>query len=84
MARLVIRKLDPDVLALLELRARRNGRSLEDEARTLLEEATRRVTREDSLAVFEKWRRHWGDRVFSDSAELIREDRERSGSGQRD
>ena len=84
MASLIIRKLDPDVLALLKVRADRQGRSLEDEARTLLAEAVRPVTRDDALVVFEKWRGRWGDRVFSDSARLIREDRDRSASGQRD
>ena len=84
MASLLIRELDSEILALLNTRADHNGRSLEEEAKVLLVEAAQRVTRADALAVFEKWRHRWADRVFSDSAKLIREDRERLASGQRD
>lgn len=40
MAQLIVRKLDKAVRARLEVRAARNGRSIEDEARAIIEDAT--------------------------------------------
>jgi hypothetical protein len=28
------------------------------------------------LAMIDKWQRKWGDRIFSDSTQMIREDRD--------
>jgi plasmid stability protein len=77
MANLLVRDLDAGVLARLKEQARRNHRSLQGEVRAILEEAAGRATRDEALAVIDKWRRRWGDRVFSDSAPLIRADRDR-------
>ena len=77
MPTLTIRKLNLDVVQELKLRAKANNRSLEAEARNLLERHARTPsTRElielsDSiLAMTPK------DRRQTDSASLIREDRE--------
>jgi hypothetical protein len=43
----------------------------------ILEEAAAQATMAEVEAILEKWRRRWGDRQFSDSADLIRELRER-------
>jgi plasmid stability protein len=60
----------------LKRRARRGGRSLEAEVRAILEEAAQ----PDPAAAWklaDRIRRGFGGRKFSDSAALIREDRDR-------
>jgi plasmid stability protein len=76
MAQLLVRDLDPAVVERLKERARQNHRSLQGEVKTILEAAAARATREEALAMIDKWQRKWGDRVFSDSARMIREDRD--------
>ena len=76
MAQLLVRDLDPAVVARLKEKARQNRRSLQGEVKAILEEAAARATRKEALAVIEKWQRRWGDRVFSDSADLLRQDRD--------
>ena len=65
------------MLARLKAKARLNHRSLQGEVKTILEQAAEQATRDEAIAVLEKWQRRWGDRVFSDSAELFREERDR-------
>jgi plasmid stability protein len=77
MAQLLVRDLDPAVVTRLKEKARQNQRSLQREVKAILEEEAARATRTEALAVIDKWQRRWGDRVFSDSAELLREDRDR-------
>jgi len=76
MAQLLVRDLDPAVVARLKDKARQNRRSLQGEVKAILEEAAERATREEALAMIDKWQRKWGDRVFSDSTQMIREDRD--------
>jgi plasmid stability protein len=76
MAQLLVRDLDPAVVARLKDKARQNQRSLQGEVKAILEEAAARATRQEALAVIDKWQRRWGDRVFSDSTELLRQDRD--------
>jgi antitoxin FitA len=76
MAQLLVRDLDPAVVERLKERARQNHRSLQGEVKTILEAAAERATREEALAMIDKWQRKWGDRIFSDSARMIREDRD--------
>lgn len=77
MAQLLVRDLDDAVMARLKERARRNRRSLQAEAKAILEAAAPRYTRDEALAVFRSWQSRFAGRTFSDSAELIREDRDR-------
>ncbi len=77
MAQLLVRDLDPAVVARLKEKARQNQRSLQGEVKAILEEAAARATRDEALAMIDKWQRKWGDRVFSDSTQMIREDRDR-------
>ncbi|MDR4494197.1 MAG: Arc family DNA-binding protein [Nitrospirales bacterium] len=77
MAQILIRQLDDKVVARLKKRAQEHGRSLESEVRMILEEAVpdyegawKRIER------FHKRLKKSG-RSFSDSTELIREDRNR-------
>ena len=77
MAQILVRGLDDALVARLKDRARQNRRSLQGEVKAILEEAAAQATSAEVEAILEKWRKHWGDRQFSDSAELIRELRER-------
>lgn len=74
MAQVLVRDLEPEVMERLKERAKRHGRSLEAELRCILREAgqTAAVTPDVARlqALFE-------GRTFTDSAELVREDRER-------
>ena len=81
MAQVLIRGLRPEVVEKLKARARRNGRSMEAELRVVLQEAAdERWTYKDwatAQAALKKVRALFAGRTFSDSTELIREDRER-------
>jgi antitoxin FitA len=76
MPQLLIRDLDSKVVARLKERACQNHRSLQGEVKAILEEAAATATRHEALAAIDKWQRRWGERVFSDSAQLIRQDRD--------
>jgi plasmid stability protein len=78
MANLTIRNLDDNVVERLKKRAKDNGRSLEAELRELLKQAANRKSPKELLAI--------ADRIAAmtpagvkqtDSAELLREDRDR-------
>lgn len=77
MTQMLVRDLDPEVVERLKERARSNGRSLQKEVRAILEGAARTYTMEEAREVTEKWRERFAGREFSDSTELIREDRDR-------
>jgi plasmid stability protein len=80
MATLTIRQLDDDVVARLRQQAAKAGHSMEQEVREILTHATRGVEREKVREMLRAHLARFGDRVFSDSGELIREMRdERSG-----
>ena len=69
--------VDEKTLMRLEAQALRKGRSLETELREILDEAAK-PTLKEMRERFDRLRReHFGDRVLSDSVELLREDRER-------
>ena len=76
MAQVLIRDLDDELVARLKLQAKEHGRSLQAEAKLLLERGTT-FTMTDARAVAKKWQKHFGNRRSHDSAKLIREDRER-------
>lgn len=78
MANLTIRNVEENIVQRLKEKATQNGRSLEAELREVLKQASNRKTREEMLAA--------ADRVAAmtpkgiaqtDSAELIRSDRDR-------
>jgi plasmid stability protein len=78
-AQLTIRQLDDEVITRLRQRAARAGHSMEQEARELLTRATM-PDRQQVVAMLRAHRAGFGDRVFSDSGELVRQMRdERSG-----
>lgn len=78
MPQVLVRNVDPGVLVKLKQRARCHERSLEAELRVILGEAVATVdARVNVEAEIERVRGLFAGRVFSDSAELLREDRER-------
>lgn len=77
MAQILIRDLDPEIVERLKAQAKENGRSLESEVRQILAEAARHQTMAQVRRDLEELRSQFGGRVFSDSADLIRDDRDR-------
>lgn len=77
MAQILVRDLEPTVVERLKERARCNGRSLQAEVAQILREAARMYTPEEALALSEMWHQRLAGSAFSDSADLIREDRDR-------
>ncbi|MCS6859178.1 MAG: Arc family DNA-binding protein [Abditibacteriales bacterium] len=76
MPQVLIRNVEPDVIDKLKKRARRNGRSFEAELRLLLRQAAEEDI-SDWRSEVERVRAMFAGRSFSDSAKLLREDRER-------
>lgn len=77
MAQILIRNLDDKLVGRLKKRAKEHGRSLQAETKRILEEAV-----PDYEAVWKRIDRFRNKlkrsgRTFSDSAELIREDRDK-------
>jgi plasmid stability protein len=80
MSQLTIRRLAPTVIEGLKKRAAAAGRSMEEEARTILTEAVSdpQLARQRAwlTEVKKKRRELFGDQVFSDSSEMFSEMRE--------
>jgi plasmid stability protein len=76
MAQILIRNLDAKVVKQLKERAKRHGRSLESEARILLEQAAG-ADSEKIADMIDNWKQRFAGRRFRNSAKLIREDRNR-------
>ncbi|MGH8488335.1 MAG: FitA-like ribbon-helix-helix domain-containing protein [Gammaproteobacteria bacterium] len=76
MSELLVRGLAPETIERLKAQAKQHGRSLQGEAKRILEEAVTFSLAEAS-GVAANWRERCAGRSFSDSAELLREDRQR-------
>ena len=76
MSQVLVRDLAPEVLEHLKGRARLHGRSLQGELKVILESAALFSIAEARLTS-EQWRRRLAGRMTSDSADLLREDRDR-------
>jgi plasmid stability protein len=76
MSQLLVRDLDPAVVERLKQRARRHGRSLQREAKAILEAAAE-LSMDGARRLAAQWQRHLEGAIAGDSAELIREDRDR-------
>ena len=76
MAQVIVRNLPDDVVARLKARAASRRRSLEQELRDILSEAAR-PSREEIVADFDRIRAMTPKVPQTDSAELIREERDR-------
>lgn len=79
MAQILVRNLSKAVVDRLKQRAKRNGRSLQAEAKTILEGAARSPQADMASArrLIDEVRAKFKGRTFPDSVELIREDRDR-------
>jgi antitoxin FitA len=79
MAQILVRDLDEEVVRKLKERAKLQGRSLQSEAKMILEDAARRekFTMEEARRISEAFARKISRRKFPDAADLIREDRDR-------
>ncbi len=83
MTKLTIRSLNDAVVARLEARAKAHGRSLDVEIRVILTEAARgfagepRLTKEEFLVLANRIAAMTPDKPQTDSAKLLREDRDR-------
>lgn len=76
MAQVLVRGLDPDVVKTLKDRAAANGRSLEAELRTVIEQAAgTNIAGARELAA--RIRRRLSGRKHTDSTALVAEDRQR-------
>jgi len=74
MSDVLIREIDGQALKRLKDRARRNGRSLQSEARLILEQA---AGQSDVHTVLSQWNKRFAGRKLTSSTEMIREDRSR-------
>lgn len=79
MAQVLVRNLKDTVVGRLKKRAKTRGRSLQAEVKQILEDAAAEADQTDVWKRIEKFRERMrrSGKTFSDSAELIREDRER-------
>lgn len=73
---IVLHDLDPGLVERLRQEAERHGRSIEAEAKLLLATSVG-LSRAEALRLADQFRSQFAGRVFSDSADLVREDRER-------
>lgn len=76
MPQLLIRNLDEETIQNLKTRAKLHNRSLQGEAKRILEEYAAKPD-ELPLAIVERWQGYFAGRTFTDSTELLREDRNR-------
>ena len=77
MAQVLVRQLDEKVVDRLKKRAREHGRSLQSEVKTILEEAVPDYESAWKRIELIRTKLKRSGRKFSDSADLIREDRDR-------
>ncbi|KYC40416.1 hypothetical protein WA1_26760 [Scytonema hofmannii PCC 7110] len=84
MTQLVINNIDPILIYKLETLARQHARSLQEELKHILEQATQPITNQTQSVdiatareMVAQIQEMFAGRTFRDSAELIREDRER-------
>ncbi len=76
MAQILVRNLDENVVARLKDRAKKDGRSLQSELKFILKQAAA-LDMNTAQEILEDYRRRFKGKQFSDSAELIRENRNR-------
>ncbi len=79
MAKIVLENIDSNVIEKLEELATQHGRSLQEELKHILEQATQ--TKISNIVDYKETvmqvQKMFAGRTFRDSAELLREDRER-------
>jgi plasmid stability protein len=73
---ILIRGLNQRSLQRLKACAKRNGRSLQSEAKRLLESAAG-AEPDETAKILQRWKIRFAGRKFSSSADMIRQDRNR-------
>ncbi len=76
MAELLIRNLEPVIIKRLKLRAKQHHRSLQGELKSIVEAATK-MSIEEAKHASDVWQKRLSVGSFTDSSELLREDRQR-------
>jgi plasmid stability protein len=76
MAQLLIRNIEPAVIKRLKVRAKLHHRSLQGELKSIVEAATK-MSMEEAAKASLTWHKRLAGQTFSDSADLLREDRKR-------
>lgn len=76
MPSILVRGLDAKTVQRLREQAQLNGRSLQQEVKDILERAATTLTMDEARRLSETWHRRLSGRSFSDSARLIRENRD--------
>lgn len=77
MAQVLVRDLNPATVKRLKERARQHNRSLQGEAKAILEQAASAYTMEEARAAALRLQKRTVRTNKSDSVDLIREDRDR-------
>jgi plasmid stability protein len=73
---ILVRGLGRETVERLKRRAKASGRSLQQEVKTVLERSASMLTGPEMRRLTQSWHRRLAGRTFSDSADLIREDRD--------
>ena len=76
MAQILVRDVDARIVERLKTQARRHGRSLQGEVKVILVNAAA-FSLPEARAVSAQWHKRLAGRSVSDSAKLLREDRQR-------
>lgn len=76
MPNILIRDVSEKTVGRLKTRAKQHNRSLQGEVKQIIEENVK-MSMKDALQRTRKIRASFGKKTFSDSTELLREDRER-------
>ncbi|MEP7008936.1 MAG: hypothetical protein ABJC13_01290 [Acidobacteriota bacterium] len=76
MAQILVRDLDTALVDRLKGQAQQHGRSLQGEVKAILETSAR-LSPAEAREIADRWRQRLAGRMRSDSADLVREDRER-------
>jgi antitoxin FitA len=76
MGQVLVRNLSTEVVRKLKIRAQQHRRSLQEELKDILEQAARQNAK-DVQAKVNQVRKLFAGRKFSDSSDLIRQDRAR-------
>ena len=77
MLKIVLNNLDDRVVEELQQRADQQGRSLEEEIKLVLWQSVKmpKLSLDEARLKFQESRQKYAGRIFSDSVELLREDR---------
>jgi len=76
MSQILVRNLEPEIVERLKGRAKRHGRSLQGEVHWILSQSAG-LKFSEARGVARQWQKRLAGRDFPDSADILREDRNR-------